>query len=110
MKRDQLLRLGIGVLAVGLAAFLVATRVLPLDPLSEQFAAVARKVAIGGTAVLALGLVVALLERTGIGGRRCPRCGKPASAGSVFCTAHRQELARAAREARDHHDPMNRPW
>lgn len=97
MEGTLLRRLGLLAIAAAAMLWLAGPSILSMAELAST--RLARQVAVGGVIAFALGH---LLRSADLGHGRCPRCGSHSARGSVYCAAHRQEIARAARAARAH--------
>ena len=92
-------RLGIWVLAAGAAGLLVYPRGLPdaVEASDSAMEAPAMKLVIAGVALLAIGAAADWSARSRTS--PCRTCGAKSIPGSIFCLAHKSELAAAAGRA-----------
>jgi hypothetical protein len=105
MDGSQIRRLGLWLVAAAIAIAL-ASPYLPARLVPAQGGnGLATALGVIGVSVVAIGF---LLESSGR--KTCPRCGRAAVSGSVFCAAHRKELLRTTREVAARSRRDNRLW
>ena len=63
-----------------------------------------RNLAVAGVLLMLLGWLLGRVSR------KCPRCGRPASGSSVFCSFHRSELDRMGRDAAERYRREHRSY
>jgi len=88
--------LGVLLIAAGLIWMSISEVVL-----KQSHGAQVRGMILAGAGLLAISIVLSMFSRAAerLGGRRCPRCGKPVAHGHIYCSDHLKEAVNQFRDS-----------